>query len=183
MQRHFDFVHSDSAYFNSAHSDSAHSDFVHSDSAHSDSAHSDSVYSDSAHSDSAHSDSAHSDSRSSSSNSTDSSSNSTDSKNSNSNLIANFNDINRVISIDEKTHSIKSRLFTLHWLTILSSSTHQTHFLKLSLDWPQGWVSNMSNNPTRFKSRVEHDYLFDESSRVWSVVRRSNSIRIDCSKS
>jgi hypothetical protein len=51
------------------------------------------------------------------------------------------------------------------------------------LGWPQGWVSNMSNNPIRFKSRVEHDYLFDESNRIWSVVRRSNSTRIDCSKS
>ncbi len=54
---------------------------------------------------------------------------------------------------------------------------------RLKLDWPQSWVSNMSNNSIRFKSRVEHDYLFDESNRIWSVVRRSNSTRIDCSKS
>jgi hypothetical protein len=116
MQKHFDFVHSDSVhsdsvYFDSAHFDSAHSDFVHSDFVHSDF-----VYFDSK----------------------DSSSNSIDSKNSNSNsidsnLIANFNDINRVISIEKKIHSIKSRLFTLHWLTILLSSTYQTHFLKLNL--------------------------------------------------
>jgi hypothetical protein len=108
MQKHFNFIHFDSVHF-----DSVRSDFVHSDSAHSDSV----------HSDSAHSDFAYSDSKSSK----NSNSNLTDS-----NLIANFNDINRVISIDEKTHSIKSRLFTLHWLTILSSSTHQTHFLELS---------------------------------------------------
>ncbi len=115
MQKHFNFVHFDSVHF-----DSAHFDFVHFDSVHSDFVHSDFV----------HSDSAHSDSRNSNSNSIDSKNSSSNSINSN--LIANFNDINRVISIDEKTHSIKSRLFTLHWLTILSSSTHQTHFLELS---------------------------------------------------
>jgi hypothetical protein len=119
MQKHFNFVH-----FDSVHSDSARSDSAHSDSAHSDSVHFDSVHSDSAHFDSK--------------NSKNSNSNSIDSKNSSSNsidlnLIANFNDINRVISTDEKIYSIKSRLFILHWLTILSSSTYQTHFLKLNL--------------------------------------------------
>jgi hypothetical protein len=48
-------------------------------------------------------------------------------------LIAHFNDINRVISIDEKIHSIKSRMFISHWVTSLSNSTQLTHFLKLSL--------------------------------------------------
>ncbi len=106
MQRHFD---------------SAHSDFADSDFADSDSADSDSADSDSADSDSADSDFAHSDSENSNSNSI------------NSNLIAHFNDINRVISIDEKIHSIKSRMFISHWVTSLSNSTQLTHFLKLSL--------------------------------------------------
>jgi hypothetical protein len=54
--------------------------------------------------------------------------------------------------------------------------------LLIKVGWPQDWVSDMSNNPTRFKSRIGHNYLFDESNRIWSVVRRSNSIRIDCPK-
>jgi hypothetical protein len=37
---------------------------------------------------------------------------------------------------------------------------------RLQLAWPQGWVSNMSNNPTRFNPRVEQEFLFN--SRVWT---------------
>jgi hypothetical protein len=125
MQRHF----------NSAHSDSADSDFVYSDSADFDSAHSDSADSDFVHSNSEDSNSnlTHSkDSSSKDSSSRNSNSNSNSIDSNDSNLIAHFNDINRVISIDEKTHSIKSRLFTSHWVMSLSSSTQLTHFLKLS---------------------------------------------------
>jgi hypothetical protein len=129
MQKHFDSVHSDFAD----------SDFVHSDSADSDSAHSDSADSDFVHSDSADLDSAYSDSESSNLSPNSSLSLSLNlnlSSNSNSidsNLIAHFNDINRVISIDEKIHSIKSRMFTSHWVTSLSNSTQLMHFLELNL--------------------------------------------------
>jgi hypothetical protein len=35
----------------------------------------------------------------------------------------------------------------------------------------------MSNSSTRFNSRIEQKFLFDESSRVLAIVRRSNSTR------
>jgi hypothetical protein len=45
------------------------------------------------------------------------------------------------------------------------------------LDWPQNWISDMSNSSIRFNFRIEQNFLFDESSRVLDIVRRSNSIR------
>jgi hypothetical protein len=45
------------------------------------------------------------------------------------------------------------------------------------LDWSQGWVSDMSNSPTRFNPRVEQKFLFDGSSRILAIVRRSNPTR------
>jgi hypothetical protein len=46
----------------------------------------------------------------------------------------------------------------------------------MHIDWSQGWISNMSNSPTRFNPRVEQKFLFDGSDRVLAIVRRSNSI-------
>jgi hypothetical protein len=49
--------------------------------------------------------------------------------------------------------------------------------LEYSLGWPQGWVSDMSDSPTRFNPRVGQKFLFDGSSRVLAIVRRSNPTR------
>ncbi len=45
------------------------------------------------------------------------------------------------------------------------------------IDWPQDWVSDMSNSPIRFNPRVEQKFLFDGSDRILAIVRRSNPIR------
>jgi hypothetical protein len=42
---------------------------------------------------------------------------------------------------------------------------HDLFFFKY-LTWSQSWVSNMSNNSTRFNSWVEQKFLFN--SRVWT---------------
>jgi hypothetical protein len=47
----------------------------------------------------------------------------------------------------------------------------------IELDWPQGWVSDMSNSPTRSNPRVGQKFLSDESGRVLAIVRRPNSTR------
>jgi hypothetical protein len=69
----------------------------------------------------------------------------------------------------------------LHVLLTWSYRWHLKHcFIRHSfskLDWPQGWVSNMSDSPTRFNPRVEQKILFDESNRVLAIIRRSNPIR------
>jgi hypothetical protein len=58
------------------------------------------------------------------------------------------------------------------WLTVFGHNNH------LSLvGWPQGWVSNMSDSPTRFNPRVGQKFLFDGSGRVLAIVRRSNPTR------
>jgi hypothetical protein len=49
--------------------------------------------------------------------------------------------------------------------------------LILRLDWPQSWISDMSNSSTRFNPRIGQKFLFDESDRVLAIVRRSNSTR------
>jgi hypothetical protein len=52
-------------------------------------------------------------------------------------------------------------------------------FISLSLwiNWSQNWVLNMSNNSTRFNSRIEQKFLFHESGRILAIVQRSNSTR------
>jgi hypothetical protein len=46
-----------------------------------------------------------------------------------------------------------------------------------SLGWPQGWVSDMSDSPTRSNPRVGQKFLSDGSGRVLAIVRRSNPTR------
>jgi hypothetical protein len=90
-----------------------------------------------------------------------------------------------ILSDSNQNEFVYSMLMSLfHRLKLLK---HSSMLLKIQyrmlINWSQSWISNMSNNSIRFKSRIEHDYLFDESNRIWFVVRRSNSTRIDCSKS
>ncbi len=70
---------------------------------------------------------------------------------------------------------------------VFSLESYYTHNFTLSideckkmiriarLDWPQDWISDMSNSSTRFNSRIEQKFLSDESDRILAIVRRSNS--------
>jgi hypothetical protein len=49
--------------------------------------------------------------------------------------------------------------------------------IKFDVGWPQGWVSDMSDSPTRSNPRVGQKFLSDGSSRVLAIVRRSNLTR------
>jgi hypothetical protein len=45
------------------------------------------------------------------------------------------------------------------------------------LDWPQDWISDMSDSPTRSNPRVGQKILSDGSGRVLAIVRRPNPTR------
>jgi hypothetical protein len=47
----------------------------------------------------------------------------------------------------------------------------------VEVGWPQGWVSDMSNSPTRSNPRVGQKILSDGSGRILAIVRRSNPTR------
>jgi hypothetical protein len=47
----------------------------------------------------------------------------------------------------------------------------------LFVGWPQGWIWDMSDSPTRFNPRVEQKVLSDGSDRILAIVRRPNPIR------
>jgi hypothetical protein len=48
---------------------------------------------------------------------------------------------------------------------------------QINIDWPQGWISDMSNSPIRSNPKIEQEFLSDESNRVLAIVRRSKPIR------
>jgi hypothetical protein len=51
------------------------------------------------------------------------------------------------------------------------------NWMRSYLGWPQGWVSDMSNSPTRSNPRVGQKFLSDGSGRVLAIVRRSKPTR------
>jgi hypothetical protein len=94
------------------------------------------------------------------------------------------------------TNDISSKRLKLHKVLTKSESAFVTHIrtrrieladylffrrvftvLLSDLGWPQGWISDMSDSPTRFNPRVEQKFLFDGSGRVLAIVRRSNPTR------
>jgi hypothetical protein len=82
--------------------------------------------------------------------------------------------ISRLIEKESEKEFIARFLFRRRFLEI--DFLIYRYFVS-ALDWPQGWVSDMSNSPIRFNPKVEQKNLFDESDRVLAFVRRSNSIR------
>ncbi len=83
--------------------------------------------------------------------------------------------IKSIYQVNLSSHLIKSLY------QVILSSDRSMHTWKKShlclLGWPQSWVSDMSNSPTRFNSRIGQKFLFDESNRILTIVRRSNSTR------
>jgi hypothetical protein len=89
-----------------------------------------------------------------------------------------FTDKNSQMKIHRASFSFNSAEKVVFIQLIWKSRPHSTHMKKSSsLNWSQGWVLNMSNNSTRFNSRVGQKILFDGSGRVLAIVRRPNPTR------
>jgi hypothetical protein len=63
----------------------------------------------------------------------------------------------------------------INWMKTTYNTLFETTWMRIG--WPQGWVSDMSNCPTRSNPRVGQKVLSDGSGRVLAIVRRSNPTR------
>jgi hypothetical protein len=68
-------------------------------------------------------------------------------------------------------------LKTLSFVTAYNRSFNSCCTTTFCIDWPQGWVSDMSDSPTRSNPRVGQKILSDGSGRVLAIVRRPNPTR------
>jgi hypothetical protein len=76
-------------------------------------------------------------------------------------------------SAQDLTQSRLAKYF--HELTTQQQENYRASVKEL--DWPQDWISDMSNSPIRSNSRIGQKFLFDGSGRVLAIVRCSNPTR------
>jgi hypothetical protein len=85
--------------------------------------------------------------------------------------------------VEEKNSIFKSNIDLFRTSNVFSIKNKKNLYLnekqkiKSRIDWPQGWVSDMSDSSTRSNPRVGQEFLSDGSGRVLAIVRRPNPTR------